>query len=194
MENNSQLNGTAERTATQPLATPSPASLRLSATSDDHHIARMSAAAIALGILEAALPSPLPGVKPGLANIVTLIVLNRFGWRSAAWVTLLRILGGSLLLGTLFSPGFFLSLTGALLSLASLGMTWRLPARWFGPVTQSLVAAYAHIGGQLLVVYLWLIPHAAIAYLLPLFAAAALLFGTLNGLIAARFLEQGRQQ
>jgi heptaprenyl diphosphate synthase len=36
---------------------------------------------------------------------------------------------------------------------------------------------------------LWLIPHSGIAYLLPIFATAALVFGTVNGLIAARFVE-----
>jgi heptaprenyl diphosphate synthase len=64
-----------------------------------------------------------------------------------------------------------------------------LPQRWFGAVTHSILAAFAHITGQMIVVYLWLIPHAGIAYLLPVFAAAALLFGTVNGLIAARFMD-----
>jgi len=41
----------------------------------------------------------------------------------------------------------------------------------------------------MLVVYVWLIPHAGIAYLIPIFAAAALVFGTVNGLIAARFMD-----
>jgi heptaprenyl diphosphate synthase len=44
----------------------------------------------------------------------------------------------------------------------------------------------------MLVVYLWLIPHAGIAYLIPVFATAALVFGTVNGLIAARFMETQR--
>ena len=34
--------------------------------------------------------TPLPGIKPGLANIVTLLVLQRHGWRATAWVTGLR--------------------------------------------------------------------------------------------------------
>jgi len=41
----------------------------------------------------------------------------------------------------------------------------------------------------MLVVYLWLIPHAGIAYLIPVFATAALVFGTVNGLIAAHFMD-----
>jgi hypothetical protein len=66
----------------------------------DHHIARMAAVALGLTVLENVIPSPLPGVKPGLANIVTLIVLSRYGWRVAAWVSLLRVVAGSLLFGS----------------------------------------------------------------------------------------------
>jgi heptaprenyl diphosphate synthase len=163
--------------------------IHLGTTAEDHHIARMAAVALGLTILENAIPSPLPGVKPGLANIVTLIVLTRFGWRAAVWVSLLRVLAGSLLFGNFLAPGFFLSLSGALCSLAVLGLAMHFPSRWFGPVSQSIFAAFAHIAGQMLVVYLWLIPHAGIAYLIPIFATAALLFGMVNGLIAARFLD-----
>jgi heptaprenyl diphosphate synthase len=34
------------------------------------------------------------------------------------------------------------------------------------------------------------VPHDGVFYLLPLFATAALLFGTLNGLVAARLLAK----
>lgn len=154
----------------------------------------MAALALGLSVLEAAIPSPLPGVKPGLANIVTLIVLARYGWRTAAWVSLLRVVAGGLLLGNFLTPGFFLSLGGALCSLLILAVSQHLPLRWFGAVTHSILAAFAHIAGQLLVVYLWLIPHAGIAYLFPVFAMAALLFGTVNGLIAAHFLAEPQTQ
>jgi len=147
----------------------------------------MAALALGLSVLEAAVPSPLPGVKPGLANIVTLIVLARYGWRTAAWVSLLRVVAGSLLMGNFLTPGFFLSLSGALSSMLVLAVSQHLPQRWFGVVTHSILAAFAHIAGQLLVVYLWLIPHAGIAYLVPIFATAALVFGTVNGLIAAHY-------
>lgn len=149
----------------------------------------MAAFAIGLAVIDAGIPSPLPGVKPGLANIVTLIVLARYGFRAAAWVSLLRVVGGSLLLGNFLAPGFFLSLCGALASLAALGLSARLPARWFGAVTHSVLAAHAHVAGQLALAYFWLIPHAGLFYLVPIFAAAALVFGTVNGLIAAQFIE-----
>lgn len=153
----------------------------------------MAAVALGLSVLEGAIPSPLPGVKPGLANIVTLIVLARYGWRAAVWVSLLRVVAGSLLFGNFLAPGFFLSLSGALFSLLALAGSVTLPARWFGPVSQSVLAAFAHIAGQLLVVFLWLIPHSGVVYLIPVFATAALLFGTANGLIAAHFMDNARQ-
>lgn len=163
--------------------------IKLHTTAEDHRIARMAAIALGLTVLENAIPSPLPGVKPGLSNIVTLIVLARYGWRAAAWVSLLRVVAGSLLFGNFLAPGFFLSLSGALCSLLVLAFAQYLPARWFGAVSHSIYAAFAHIAGQMLVVYLWLIPHAAIAYLIPVFAIAALVFGTVNGIIAARFMN-----
>lgn len=162
----------------------------LKVTPDDRRIARYAAAAIALTVAEAVLPSPLPGVKPGLANIVVLIVLWRHGWRDAAWVSLLRVVAGSLLVGQFLAPGFFLSLTGALASLAVLAGAARLPRSLFGPVTASILAAAAHIGGQLLLARLWLVPHDGVFYLVPVFAASALVFGIVNGLIAAKLLKE----
>ena len=162
--------------------------IELTTTAEDHRIAQLAAAAIGLALIDAAIPLPLPGVKPGLSNIVTLIVLSRYGWRWAAWVSGLRVVAGGLLLGQFLSPGFLLSLCGALASLLALGLASRLPRRWFGPVSWSVAAAFAHIGGQLLLARLWLIPHNGVFYLLPLFSAAALAFGIINGLIASRLL------
>jgi len=164
--------------------------IKLDTTEEDHQIASMAAIALGLTILEGAFPSPLPGVKPGLANIVTLIVLTRHGWRMAAWVSLLRVLAGSLMFGNFLAPGFFLGLSGAICSLGILALCKFLPKEWFGLVSISIFAAFAHIAGQLVVVYLWLIPQAGIAYLIPIFAIAAMLFGIMNGLIASAIMER----
>jgi heptaprenyl diphosphate synthase len=162
----------------------------LAVTGDDRRIARYAAAAIALTVAEAAIPSPLPGVKPGLANIVVLIVLARHGWREAVWVSLLRVVAGSLIIGQLLAPGFFLSAVGTLASLGVLAAAQHLPRRLFGPVSQSILAAFAHIGGQVLLARLWLVPHDGVFYLVPVFAASALVFGIVNGLVAARFINE----
>ena len=167
-----------------------PSVTSLTTTLEDHRIARLAAAAIGLSLIDAAIPMPLPGVKPGLANIVTLIVLLRHGWGSALWVSLLRVLASSLMLGFFLAPAFFLSLTGTVCSLLTLALARPLPARWFGPVSHSILAAFAHIGAQLVVARLWLVPHDGVFYLTPVFALAAVVFGLLNGLIAARLLRE----
>ncbi|MBS1156955.1 MAG: heptaprenyl diphosphate synthase [Proteobacteria bacterium] len=164
--------------------------IQITAGAEDLRIARLAALAILLAVAEAGIPSPVPGIKPGLANIVTLLALERLGWRAAVWVSLLRVFGAGLALGGVFSPGFAMSLTGSLLSLLVLAAGCHLPRRWFGPVTLSILAAFAHIGGQLLLARLWLIPHNGLLYLLPLFASAALVFGLVNGLITARLLKE----
>lgn len=167
-----------------------PSVTSLTTTPEDHRIARLAAAAVGLSLIDAAIPMPLPGVKPGLANIITLIVLARYGWGTAVWVCLLRVIAGSLLLGQFLSPGFFMSLTGALLSLAVLAPASHLPDRWFGPISWSLLASFAHIGGQLVLARLWLIPHDGIFLLVPIFTVAATIFGIINGLIASRLLAE----
>ena len=168
----------------------SPQRVRLPVTAEDRRIARLAAAAIGLSLVDAAIPLPLPGVKPGLANIVVLIVLLRHGWVTACWVSLLRVFAGSLLLGQFLAPGFFLGLCGALCSLAVLAPASLLPRRFFGPVSLSVLASFAHIGGQLLLARLWLVPNDGVFVLSPIFALAALVFGVVNGLVAAHLLAE----
>lgn len=159
-------------------------------TKEDHHVAKLTALAIGLHVLEAMFPSPLPGVKPGIANIITLYVLVQYGFGTAAWVSLLRVFASSLLLGHFLSPTFVLSLSGALFSLATLWLAQHLPRRYFSVISLSILAAFAHIAGQLLIVRFWLIPHAGVSYLIPIFALAALVFGFANGIITNQLLKK----
>ena len=172
-----------------PLPAMTPSIIELVASPEDRRIAGLAAAAIGLTLAEAAIPLPIPGIKPGLANIVTLLVLYRYGWRTAAWVAGLRIVAGALALGQFLTPTFVLSLSGGVMSLAVLAIGLQLPPRWFGPVGLSLLAAFAHIGTQLLVVDVWLLPGASILGLLPLFLGAAWLTGIANGLATAHLLK-----
>ncbi|MBI5450480.1 MAG: Gx transporter family protein [Gammaproteobacteria bacterium] len=158
-------------------------------TRDDHRIAWLTGLAILIHMLESTLPSPLPGVKPGLANVITLIVLMMYGWSAACWVTLLRILVGSLLLGTFLSPTFLLSLSGALTMLAAAATTRLAPAA-FGPIGLSVLMAIAHIAGQFAVAYTLFIPHQGLFSLLPLLMTAAVAFGLINGLISQAVLRR----
>mgnify|MGYP000305560838 CR=1 FL=1 len=62
------------------------------------------------------LPLPVPGFRLGLANIVGLIALYLFNFKIMIGVNLTRVIFASLLKGTLFGTGFWLSLSGVILS------------------------------------------------------------------------------
>lgn len=161
--------------------------VRIATGGADHRIAWLAALAITIHIAEGALPSPLPGIKPGLANVVTIAVLVQYGWSQAAWVSLLRVLIGSLLLGTFLSPTFLLSASGAAASISMLGLASRLPG--LGPVGYSVLAAMAHMAGQFTVAYFLFIRHPALLHLLPVLMTAALIFGMVSGIIALMMLN-----
>lgn len=163
--------------------------IKIKTTLLDHQIAQLSAIAIGLSLIESVLPSPMPGVKPGIANIITLYAMYRFNFRTAIWVSILRVFATSLMLGQFLSPTFMLSLAGSLLSLLTLYFSIKLPSRFFSPMGLSVLSSFAHITGQLLLVRLWLIPHASIYYLIPIYSAAALIFGLINGWITYRLLK-----
>ena len=161
---------------------------------DDRLIAGYAALAIVIHVLEAGFPSPLPGVKPGLANAITLIVLLRYGWRMALWVAALRVVAGSLLVGSFMAPGFWLSLAGAAASLFALGLAWgwncALPALRFSALGLSVIAALAHMAGQFALAYGVFVPHPGLLGLLPLLMTAALVLGIVTGTIADRILRR----
>lgn len=169
--------------AVRPLLEP----VTLAVDAADRRIAWYAALALALHVLEAALPSPLPGLKPGLANVLVLIVLVRHGLAAAAWVAGLRVLVGSLLVGTFLSPAFLLSAGGATAALLALALAHA--SRCFGPVGLSLLAAEAHMAMQFALARLLLVPHAALWQLLPLLMTAAVATGLAGGIIARALLR-----
>lgn len=172
----------------------SKAFLRFYPTPHDHEVAKLTALALGLMWIEQYIPSPLPGVKPGIANIVTLVLLEKYDFKTVMWVHLLRVLAGSIFFGTFLTPSFFLSLAGAIGSLGVLFWTRWLPSRFFSLTSSSIISAFAHIFCQLSVVYFWLIPHSHLRYMLPLFATSALFFGLLNGLIATYWASRWEKE
>lgn len=166
----------------------------LQTTRDDYLIAGFAALAITVHIAESALPSPIPGIKPGLANVVTLVVLCRYGWQMAAWVSLLRVLVGSILMGTFLSPTFFLSAAGALASITVLGLLFtiaRTLPNWApGPMGYGVAAALAHMSGQFWVAYGVFVPHSGLLTLYPLLMTLATALGIVSGLLTRTVLSK----
>ncbi len=161
--------------------------IELQTTRDDYRIAWFTALAITIHVLESSLPSLIPGMKLGLANIITIIVLFRYNLYTAVWVSLLRVLIGSILIGTFLSPTFMLSLSGALCSIVAVAAI-RLPIK-LSPIGISALAAVAHITGQFYAAYFLFIPHDDLFILLPILMTIALIVGIVNGIISKKLLS-----
>jgi len=159
-------------------------------TQDDHRIAKLAAVAIILSMIEFFFPSPITGVKPGIANIITLYALISFGFYTAFWVSIIRIFISGILLGSFLSPTFFLSFLGGISSLLILFLLKNLYGKFFGVISLSLWASFAHIMGQFILVRLWIVPDDGIYTLLPFFLLSALIFGVINGFITFLLLKQ----
>jgi heptaprenyl diphosphate synthase len=157
---------------------------------EDRIVASFAALAVCIHILESAIPMPLPGVKPGLANVVILVLLLRYRFGIAAQVMALRVLVGSLLIGTFMTPTFWLSASGAVASLLLLGMLDYLLRDDIGPIGLAVAAAMAHMTGQVIVAWLVFVPHPGVLKLLPLLLTLALGLGIVTGIIAAGILRR----
>jgi heptaprenyl diphosphate synthase len=153
-------------------------------------LALFTTLAVALHTLEALWPSPAPWFRLGLANILTLVALFLYGGRAAWTVSLGRVAIGSLLLGRLFTPGFWLALGGTVLATAVMILAHRLAPRRLGPIGVSALGAAGHTLGQLVVAWLVLIRHPGLWQLLPLLLLIAVITGVLTGWAAAVLLER----
>ena len=152
-------------------------------------LALFIALAVALHTFEALLPNPLPWFRIGLANILALTALYIYGLRALWIVSLARIIVGSLILGTLFSPGFLLSLSGGLLATLLMSLGYWLWQPKIGPVGVSVLGAFGHVSGQLLIAWLLIIQHASIWLMLPFFLLFALISGMVSGLAADLLID-----
>ncbi len=147
---------------------------------------------IALGLLlflfEAFIPKPLPWLKLGIANIVTIIALYWYGGKAAFIVSLARIFIGSLFTGNFLTPGFLLSLSGGICAVSVMILFYKV--RVFGIWGISIAGAAAHNAGQVLAAYFLLFDNPVILQLLPYLIIYSLISGTLVGFIT--FLLLGR--
>ena len=143
------------------------------------------AVAIILSYVEMLLPpiyAAVPGVKVGLPNIVIILVLYRYGVKSAAAVSLIRLIVTSALFG--FSTTFFYSLAGAVLSLGVMALLKRTNA--FSTVGVSISGGVMHNLGQIIVAILML-GTVEIGYYMFVLAISGTLAGIFIG-IASSFL------
>lgn len=151
-------------------------------------IAFLSAAGTALFVAESFIPMPFPFLKIGLANVSSVIALMLLGPGPMMIVVMIRIVAGSLLVGSLFSPGFTLAFSAGVVSAAAMALTKKITGKLFSVVGISLVGSATHVITQLTIVLLLYVRNTAVLYILPLLLLSAIVGGLIVGWVSLRVL------
>ncbi len=150
----------------------------------------LTALAMALSLAERLFPLeviiPVPGIKLGLANVVTLFALARMSYKEASAILLCRVALSSLLMGSV--TAFLFSLLGGLFSLAVMGLLLKTEGKACTITGISVAGAAAHNIGQIAAAMLWMKTTAVVAYL-PLLLTASVPLGLVTGSTAAAALK-----
>lgn len=91
------------------------------------------------------MPVPVPGIKLGLANLVTIVALYTIGLPGAALISLLRILLSGFLFGNMSAVIY--SMAGGILSLTVMALAKK--TGWFSVIGVSVAGGIFHNIGQL---------------------------------------------
>lgn len=126
-----------------------------------------------------------PGIKLGLANLVTVVVLYRCGWKDAAFVSVLRILLAGFLFGNVFS--ILYSLAGGILSF--LVMCFLKRRKSFSILGVSIAGGVSHNLGQIGAAVI-LMENGRIIFYFPALMVAGILTGLLIGIGSREVLKR----
>jgi heptaprenyl diphosphate synthase len=156
---------------------------------NSYRVALLVALACVLQISESLIPHPVPGLRLGLAGMITLVALVTLGFRYALEVAILRTLLSSFIMGTFLSPTFILSASGAVVSALVMAVALQLSRprlrHGLSIIGVSIVGAITHNAVQILLAYALLVRHGGIFALFPWLAIGAVGTGAATGVVAA---------
>jgi heptaprenyl diphosphate synthase len=148
--------------------------------------------AVALNALEFFIPRVpfFPWLKPGFANIITIIWIIEFGAIDAILYSLLRVWITGFFFGFSFVT-MALALSGGVLSAAAMSVLWVLLGKKgiLGTVGLGVCGAVCHNIGQLAAVYLLMAANTHLFFQVPVMLVASAVFGGLIGMLAPLFRE-----
>lgn len=145
--------------------------------------------AILISLLEFLIPVPIPvpGVKLGLANIITLIALVYLPVTDVISVVAIRCFVVALLTRGVMTLAF--SMSGGILSALIMVLIYRRFSRYFSFKAISIVGALIHNTTQIFVASL-LLGQFIVFYYLPILAVSALITGYITGKIGEMAVEE----
>ena len=158
------------------------------------HIALLAAYAVGLHSIEALIPTPVPWLRLGLANIITLVTLYLYGLRGGMTVTLTRVFIRSLLAGTFLGPAFIMSLGGGVVSTFIMWALISIFKKLLGPISISILGAIAHNITQLFLAYFLFVKQIeAILLVSPIILFFGIITGVINGIATNLIINKIRQ-
>lgn len=152
-------------------------------------MALLTAIALTIFMVEAQIPSPvpLPGVKLGLANIVTVFAVFAMGPKEAAMILFVRVFLGAVFSGN-FGTILYSAAGGLLAILTTIGLRKVLTVKQLW-VAGSL-SAIAHSVGQMAVAVAVTGTPGLLVYL-PMMIVCSVIAGLFTGLCAQFLLNRG---
>ena len=142
------------------------------------------ALSVAISYIETLIPPlvPVPGVKPGFSNIVTMFATVSLGFPYGLAVAVFKAMFALITRGV---TAFFMSLCGGLLSLVMMWILFRFTKTSIGYIGIGVLSAISHNMGQLAV--------AVLKFFVQLLQAVTLFLGDVGGLLLS-FLGGGNDQ
>lgn len=145
--------------------------------------ALLTAAALALSLLESTIPLgiviPLPGIKLGLANVAVMYAMYTVGTGYALTVLLCRIFVMYMITGS--ATALAMSLCGGLLAFAAMNIFRR--SKLFSIYGVSIAGAAMHNSGQIICA-IFILASGKVIYYLPLLLCASVVSGFLTAAAA----------
>ena len=152
-------------------------------------LALLTAIALTIFMVEAQIPAivPIPGIKLGLANIVTVFTVFALGPKEAVLVLAARIFLGAVFAGN-FSTIFYSAAGGTLAIAVTIGLRKCLTKKqlWVA----GALGAVAHSIGQMAMAVL-LTSTPGLLACLPVMSAVSIVTGTFTGLCAQFLVNRG---
>ena len=154
-------------------------------------MALLTAIALTIFMVEAQIPAlvPIPGVKLGLSNIVTVFAVYTMGSKEGAMILAARIFLGAVFAGN-FSTIFYSAAGGACAILVTIGLKKLLTRRqlWVA----GALGAVAHSVGQMAVAVAMTGTPGLLMYL-PVLVICSIVTGLFTGLCAQLLVKRGKE-
>jgi heptaprenyl diphosphate synthase len=149
--------------------------------------------AILISFLESFIPIPIPvpGVKLGLGNIITMIAIAFLGLKDVLFIVIVRSFVVAILTRGVMMLAF--SLSGGILSALVIWFLYKKLSRFFSIKGMSIVGAIVHSTAQIVVASI-ILGQIVVMYYLPVLLVSSVITGFITGSIAELTIDEVRKK